>query len=763
MGNETRVLAVRPFVPSKTSMHIRRRSKSCAKPKRRKRCSKVTSCRLCATLMRLAKKPLEHQQYRTPSVKAKDLQRSPCKAHAAIVAKCQAIVGDYDGWTIKLEKAGLQRTVQVGPNDVYGFRLAMLPSSRHSTNPQYCGRRVHAKWIDMDTVRNWRTICDRNHPECRHRSVADHVRSPSEGPALLIDTKLMCICEATSKQVYLALSYVWGGSTQLKLSTTNLSDLMRERSLSKPQYSTKIPRTIRDAIGLVQALGERYLWVDALCIVQDDEVHTRVQLQAMASIYGNATLTIVAAQGCSADHGLHGIPGVSKPRSFHQEFFGTASGRTFVHCPDLWAPHSHWIRRGWTHQESLFSVRKLMFVGNSIEWQCHYAIFREDIKDEDVKIPIAEQRIHGFRQERSQQCLLHPRLPDFEALESVINQYLSRDFTYPMDVLPAFAGLEFVLSKVFDGGFLFGMPEMCFDAALLWAVRRTNYEPRDDGDTASTLTVPSWSWMGWTGIDGFAWYDAFDHIKWALEGYWSSVRTLPLVEWYSGSGLTSKPRVILNHWRKYAGIGSRNLPPGWTAHKHTPIKIKGKYVVENTHRQPKHFYTHESDPKMEFWYPLPLVDPDLASQPNPHDPPSPFISCSTNRAFMTLGERFKPHRSFPSVVNVSVHDNSGTWAGSLHINSMEDIALGPARTNDDPPATPCELAAISTGWAYNDSHEGLMEWSHPDRPREGEKYEWYNVMWIQWHGEVARRKGIGRICKEVWEAQELERIHLVLN
>ncbi|KAK0616868.1 heterokaryon incompatibility protein-domain-containing protein [Immersiella caudata] len=764
MDNKTGLLPVKALVSGMASMRITRKSMSLAKRRRKSniRSSRATNCRLCAAMTRLAKKPLEYQQYRRPLGKVNELRKSECKAHTAILDRCQMIMRYCDEWTIKLEKANLQRTVQVGPNDTYGLRMALLPSSKNSTNPQYCGRRVHPRWINVDVVKNWRTICDQKHPECQNPSAKNHIRSLSERPALLIDTKLMCICEAGGEQNYLALSYVWGGSTQLKLSTANLPDLVQEKSLLEPHFKSKIPRTIRDAIGLVQVLGERYLWVDALCIIQDNEIHTRVQLQAMASIYGNAILTIVAAQGRSADHGLHGIPGVSKPRSFHQQLFGIANGRKFVHCPELWDSRCYWSRRGWTHQESLFSARKLMFVRNSVEWQCHYAIFREDLKEEDVIVPIADQFIHGFRQEPTQQRLLHPRLPNILALQSVIDHYLSRDFTYPVDIVPAFAGISSVLSKVFDGGFLFGIPEMFFDAALLWEGRRCNYKLREDRDV-STLTVPSWSWMGWIELQNFLWYPTFDHIKWNLEGYWSSIRTIPLVKWYSGTGPSPEARAIPNHWRKYSNVGSSELPPGWTAHEHKPIKAEGEFVVDNRHRQPQHFYKHESDPNLEFWYPLPLVAKNSPAQPSQPEPPSRFISCSTTRAYMTLGERLKPFTDFHTSIDVSVNDGNGTWAGCLHIPSPENVTLGPRVAEDDPLGSTCELAALSLGWAYNDSHEGLVEWEHPSRPREGEKYEWYNVMWIEWHGEAARRKGVGRISKEVWEAQELQQIQLVLN
>lgn len=72
-------------------------------------------------------------------------------------------------------------------------------------------------------------------------------------------------------------------------------------------------------MGLTKYLGERYLWVDSLCIPQDDEKLIDTELNNMAYIFYNASLTIVAAQGTDSDYGLHRLQGISKSRSFTQQ------------------------------------------------------------------------------------------------------------------------------------------------------------------------------------------------------------------------------------------------------------------------------------------------------------------------------------------------------------------------------------------------------------------------------------------------------------
>lgn len=110
---------------------------------------------------------------------------------------------------------------------------------------------------------------------------------------------------------YVALSYVWGsqgGLDQFELTRSNAVELEMDCSLEK----VTLPGTIKDAVEVCHMLGVEYLWVDRLCIIQDDTKEQKApQLSQMGLIYGQASFTIVAAAGEDAHHGL---PGVSKPR-----------------------------------------------------------------------------------------------------------------------------------------------------------------------------------------------------------------------------------------------------------------------------------------------------------------------------------------------------------------------------------------------------------------------------------------------------------------
>jgi hypothetical protein len=98
--------------------------------------------------------------------------------------------------------------------------------------------------------------------------------------------------------VYAALSYCWGGDQKLKLTKANYNQLYQNISFDS------LPRTLQDAIIVAWNFEIQYLWVDALCITQDDEVDMGRELSIMAQVYQNAFLTISASRANSVEEGF---------------------------------------------------------------------------------------------------------------------------------------------------------------------------------------------------------------------------------------------------------------------------------------------------------------------------------------------------------------------------------------------------------------------------------------------------------------------------
>lgn len=90
-----------------------------------------------------------------------------------------------------------------------------------------------------------------------------------------------------------------------KTTAANISELERSRALRT--YADQIPETIRDAMEFVFKMGDRYWWVDALCIIQDDNIEKHDRILPMHQIYSTAYATVVQHAGNDAKAGLPGL------------------------------------------------------------------------------------------------------------------------------------------------------------------------------------------------------------------------------------------------------------------------------------------------------------------------------------------------------------------------------------------------------------------------------------------------------------------------
>ncbi|PYI05969.1 HET-domain-containing protein [Aspergillus sclerotiicarbonarius CBS 121057] len=164
--------------------------------------------------------------------------------------------------------------------------------------------------VNWNKVSGWLDDCDNGigHQSCCH---VKPEQPPIQG-FRVIDTERRCIVFAPLSCEYITLSYVWGATdTSLQATTKNIDYLSTEGYLTG---SNLLPQTIDDAITACSKLQLRYLWVDRLCILQDDEPSKKaIHLNAMGVIYNQSYLTIVALAGNNAEYGLPGAHRVKRP------------------------------------------------------------------------------------------------------------------------------------------------------------------------------------------------------------------------------------------------------------------------------------------------------------------------------------------------------------------------------------------------------------------------------------------------------------------
>ena len=210
----------------------------------------------------------------------------------------------------------------------------------------FFGRRVPER-IAINQVKRWVRSCLRWHgDDCKN-----FVSRPNCGmpPGFrVIDTWDRCVVnEPPPECMYLALSYIWGGaSSALKLSVANFEEMRQPGSLKRKWQ--QIPRTIQDAIILTSSLRQRFLWVDSLCIVQDDHQDKSSLIPFMDLIYDRAFLTIVAATGQDSEAGL---PGLGKGTRYKTQIIEELKPGLRVMSPKHLSDaleQSFYETRGWT-------------------------------------------------------------------------------------------------------------------------------------------------------------------------------------------------------------------------------------------------------------------------------------------------------------------------------------------------------------------------------------------------------------------------------
>ena len=152
----------------------------------------------------------------------------------------------------------------------------------------------------MRKVQGWIDHCIGYHDKC---STYAHTNRPM--PSRLIklsgdSTAYLMSTKATIK--YAALSYCWGSSKQSITTRSNLRIRYNELEICR------LPQTIQDAILITEGLGLSYLWVDSICIVQDDKIEWTVEAAKMADIYSNAHIVLAATATHDANDGFRNVP-----------------------------------------------------------------------------------------------------------------------------------------------------------------------------------------------------------------------------------------------------------------------------------------------------------------------------------------------------------------------------------------------------------------------------------------------------------------------
>ena len=312
----------------------------------------------------------------------------------------------------------------------------------------------------------------------------------------LIDTWTDRVITSQEGWSYIALSYVWGNTQNFRLKSADFIRYHYPIGSSETFYAQldrhKLPRTIRDAMFLVETLGERYFWVDSLCIVEDNDMEMKEMIHSMDRVYKAATLTIVAASGDDANAGLPGI----YPGSRSLPTGSIESTRLVSVIDPVSLAANPWTNRGWTYQEYHFSTRCLVFTEQSVRYECPEGFWQESSPKMQAPDPPAP-RAANINFDTADD-------PSFRCYAFHVPEYTRRNLTFEEDILNAFTAILQDISARFDTTFCWGLPTQSFFKGLLWcnafcSDKTKSPLKRRTGHRKGHAQFPSWSWAGWVG------------------------------------------------------------------------------------------------------------------------------------------------------------------------------------------------------------------------------------------------------------------------
>lgn len=444
------------------------------------------------------------------------------------------------------------------------FRLSTegLPGADTAASPRNGLRYRKASdkgQIALETSSMWLDDCLHNHGhQCSEQGWQFVLRPPDF--IRLIDVEDHCLVEfsgpSTAAVQYVALSYVWGPKDHFRLKKEYMKAMLQKAGLDR-FLEHDIPQTLKDAMTATRSSGLRYLWIDFLCIQQDDEHEKNAHMAAMDRIFGNALVTIIAADSADADKGLRGVQ--KDTRTVEQQIGHLAQDQRLIgHLPiPRGLEESIWNSRAWTLQERLLSRRLLIFIDGQMMWRCRQAVHFEDVGATDKAgeiepfdwLSIKPQYVgHNARRGyidgsisklRDGRTVL-VRSGAFTEYVKIVEHYTHRQITYSADILKALAGILGILEQCFHCRMSYGLPHTLLDVAILWRPReRLRRRPLNE------INIPSWSWAGWVGRVGydetFSEGEGENGIMKPIPEHFGEERIRSLVRWYSLDGDVLQP------------------------------------------------------------------------------------------------------------------------------------------------------------------------------------------------------------------------------
>lgn len=295
-----------------------------------------------------------------------------------------------------------------------------------------------------------------------------------------------------------ALSHCWGGGKPMSLTKSNLDQQRRGIDFAD------LPPTFQNAVTITHQLGLHYVWIDSLCIIQDDREDWEQEAGRMGLVYNQAFIVISGASSASPETPYLGpreadwlpkrfefqpSPGVNLPVLVRQRSLLAAPLEQGLYEPPFtssWATLKRvgpLYSRGWCFQESFLAKRIVHFTPGAIIYECQTHRRSED------QLPPYPSTVPGTLGEVS----------SAEQWHMIVKTYTTRQLTYASDKLPAIAGAATKMPQARTSRYLAGLWSETLLLDLLWQVMQGRAHTALSYRKEENNSAPSWSWasMNW--------------------------------------------------------------------------------------------------------------------------------------------------------------------------------------------------------------------------------------------------------------------------
>ena len=321
---------------------------------------------------------------------------------------------------------------------------------------------------------------------------------------------------------YLTFSHCWGQAEVIKLTTATIGSMQAGIPV------LELPTLYQDAVTACRQLEIRYLWIDSLCIIQDQERDWTREIATMGAVYSNALCNIEASHAPDSSGRLFFSRNQTRIRPFPVTVEWHQDGPLQFFLIDLSVQlendmkEAPLVKRAWVLQEQLLAKRSIIYSKTQLHWVCRTQEASEMFPKAVPDLREGDDLLCHSLKPRPLQCLkgmiaskdpivfnhwsygsgriMSPMEQFWFSWRSIVLDYTRRSLTLEKDKLAAIAGLASELQSKINIQYIAGMWNIRFyiEYDLCWWVSE-----RADGRQPfrpAKYRAPTWSWASVEGV-----------------------------------------------------------------------------------------------------------------------------------------------------------------------------------------------------------------------------------------------------------------------